>query len=40
LERIQLQVGFLGIGGDARVADFHGAQTPQRYWFCTIPSAP
>jgi hypothetical protein len=44
LERIQLQVGFLGIGGDARiadlVADLHGAKTPQRCWFCTIPSAP
>src|SRR5262249_13129656 len=44
VERIQLQVGFLGIGGDARVADLvadlHGAKTSQRYWCCTIPSAP
>src|SRR5215475_7219875 len=44
VERIQLQVGFLGIGGDAcvadLVADLHGAKTPKRCWFCTIPSAP
>jgi len=40
LERIQVQVGFLSIGGDTRVADLHGAKTPQRCWFCTIPSAP
>src|SRR5205807_8734255 len=40
LERIQLQVGFLSIGGDTRVADLHGAKTPKRCWFCTIPSAP
>jgi len=34
VERIQLQVGFLGIGGDARVADLvadlHGAKTLKR----------
>jgi hypothetical protein len=40
LERIQLQVGFLGIGGDARVADLHGAKTPKMLLLCNITYAP
>ena len=40
LERIHLQMGFLGIGGDARLANFHGAQTRKNCSLCTISIAP
>src|SRR6516165_7953897 len=40
LERIHLQMGFLGIGRHAGVAEFHGAKSKKRLLFCTLTFAP
>jgi hypothetical protein len=40
LERIHLQMGFLGIGRYAGIADFHGAKTKKRRLFRTLTFAP